>query len=591
MGAFAVESSDIVAPLTSLAALQDAVRSLPPVPPGKVRVFRGQTADYPSITPAAYRNHLQLMAIWQIYSRFLLEDITRHVFDGAMSDDEFRVWTIWLEAVAQHYGSGSQYLDVSYNVESAAWFALHPGEWTTEHSVLGPPGPPSPYDLPGETKWLKYTAATGPGYVYAFDVEVWDGKSSSPPDLALVELSLGPEPFRTPRMLAQEGCLIRTGTSDHYDLRQHRVAGTPIGIAAPLAGSAFAQRTVEEMFPAPDRDPWYRRFLSVPMMPEVDADSGRVVLRRPLPVTLYRGESEAYNSGIGATETFLYPPLLHRALRQPEAKADAAPDEWWRAVAITEATPIVLEAVLLHAFPPAESDLWNHELLLADIGDAAPVYAKPDRPAEGQAGLRNVLFQFSLLEEIFWERAAQPGVQATLRRGLWLARHQDEWMAMLLCQDFPGTLVNGWAQVRIRFDPDRRRLVFQPAGTAMEWTELGAVPELGKPVMVALHLLRALSPGWKPEATPRVRASSGKNGESINRYLVAVIDGAARLIRVADPAGVADWFVARDAQGEPYTSPRAGIGAITVEDTRNFADIPRAVFQQAMAAAMAAGKS
>jgi hypothetical protein len=571
--------------------LQEAVRSLPPIPPGKARVFRGQTTDYPTITPAAYRNHLQLMSIWHIYSRFLLEDITRQTFDGAMSGEEFRVWTIWLEAVAQHYGSGSQYLDVSYNVESAAWFALHPGEWTTEHSVLGPPGPPSPYDLPGETKWLKYTAATGPGFVYAFDVEVWDGKSSSPPDLALVDLSLGPQPFRTPRMLAQEGCLIRTGTTDHYDLRQHRVAGTPIEIAAPLAGSAFAGRTVEEMFPAPDRDPWYRRFLSIPMMPEVDTESHRVVLQRPLPVTLYRGESEAYNSAIGATETFLYPALLHRALQQRAEEPGAAADQWWRAVAITEATPIVLEAALLHAFPPAESDLWNHELLLADSNDTAPVYSKPDEPAGEQAGLRNVLFQFSLLEEIFWERAEQPGVHTTLRRGLWMARHGEEWVAVLLCQDFPGTQVKGWAPALIRLDPVRRRLIFKPAGTAMEWTELGGVPELGKPVILALHLLRALSPAWKPEATPRLVTSSGKDGGSLNRYLVAVIDGAARLIRVPDPARVADWFVARDAQGEPYTSPQTGIGAITIEDSRKFAEIPADVFRQAMSSAAAAQKA
>lgn len=567
------------------------MRSLPPVPPGKARVFRGQTTDYPTITPAAYRNHLQRMAIWHIYSRFLLADITRQGFDGAMSGDEFRVWTIWLEAVAQHYGSGSQYLDVSYNVESAAWFALHAGEWTTERSVLGPPGPPSPYDLPGETKWLKYTPATGRGFVYAFDVEVWDGRSEKPPDLALVDLSLGPEPFRTPRMLAQEGCLIRTGSTDQYDLRQHSVVNPPIEIAAPLTGSAFAQRTVEEMFPAPDQDPWYRRFLSIPMMPEVDADSGRVVLRRPLPVTLYRGETEAYNSAIAATETFLYPALLHRALQHQEVKSEVAPDEWWRSVSITEATPIVLEAALLRAFPPAESDLWNHELLLADISDAAPIYSKPGEPTGEEAGLGNVLFQFSLLEEVFWERAEQPGVHTTLRRGLWMARHGEEWMAMLLCQDFPGTQVKGWAPVLIRFDTERRRLIFQPAGTTMEWTELASVPELGKPAILALHLLRALSPAWKPEATPRLVTSSGKDGGSLNRYLVAVIDGAARLVRVADPARVADWFVARDVQGEPYTNPHTGMGAVTIEDSRSFADIPAGVFRQAMADAFAAKKA
>jgi hypothetical protein len=42
--------------ITSLSALRDVVQALPPVPKGKVRVFRGQTKDYPTI-PAG-RNRL-----------------------------------------------------------------------------------------------------------------------------------------------------------------------------------------------------------------------------------------------------------------------------------------------------------------------------------------------------------------------------------------------------------------------------------------------------------------------------------------------------------------------------------------------------
>ena len=51
--------------ITSLAALQEAVNALPPVPPGKVRVFRGQTDNYPTITPSSYRKPIAFGGVWQ----------------------------------------------------------------------------------------------------------------------------------------------------------------------------------------------------------------------------------------------------------------------------------------------------------------------------------------------------------------------------------------------------------------------------------------------------------------------------------------------------------------------------------------------
>ena len=580
----------IVPPLASLYALQDAVRALPPIASGKVRVFRGQTSDYPTITPAAYRNRLGRSAIWQVYSRFLLMDITRRRFEGEMDEKEIQIWSLWLEAVAQHYGSGSRYLDVTHSIESAAWFALHRGEWTTERSMLGPPGPPSPHDLPGETKWLQYTRAVEPGYLYAFDVDVWDGASAIPPDLALIDLSRAPEPFMTPRMLAQAGCLIHVGDADQHDLRRHRVEGTPLSVDWPMTGSTFVQRTVEEMFPTPAVDPWYRRFLSVPMAPEIDPASGGVVLKRPLPVTLYRGETEAYNAAVTSTEAFLFPPLLHRALRQIGMQAEAPGEEWWRAVSMNSATPILLEAPLLRVFPPAGSDLWNHELLLRDIDESVVSHSSSKEPPSGQAGLRNVLFQFSNFEEIFWERAHQPDITTRLTRGIWIVRGDSEILVVLLRQNFPGTQVDGSAPVLIRLDPVRRRMVLKPASVSMEWTELAAVPELAKPVFIGLHLLRALSPHLKAEATPRWfllrRPESGPD----NEYLVAVLADAGKLVRVPDPAGLADWYAMRDNEGEPYTQPKPNLvaGSFKLHDPRPFADIPVRDFQDAILAALPA---
>jgi FRG domain len=570
---------------TSLSALQDALQALPSCPPGKTRIFRGQTTDYPTITPASYRNHLEFDGIWRFYSRFLLMDITNENFNTHLGDKEFQILGLWLEAVAQHYASGSRYLDVTHSIESAAWFALHRGTWITERGVLGPPGPPSPFDLPSEEKWLQYNRAEAPGYLYAFDVDSWDGASAIPPDLALIDLSRAPEPFRTPRMLAQMGCLIKAGNATAQDLRQLRVDGTPLQIAWPMTGSFVVQREVEEMFPLPTVDDWYRRFLSVPMMPEVNAVSGEVVLKRPLPVTLYRGKTPDYNATVSDTEVFLYPPLLHRLLRQPETKPEMPATNWWQEFSILDATPIVLEAPLLHAFSPAESDNWNHELLLEDISDTVATYSLASKKSCGDTSLLNVLVQFSQLEEVFWEHAATAADTIELRRGLWIRRHNGELVVQLLCQDFPGTVVKGWAPVVIRLDPEKCRMIFKPIDGSMDWVDLASLPVLAKPVFIALYLLRALSPALKPEAMSALFSLSQQNsGGAEYTYLVSVFADVARLIRVPDPAGAADWFVLRNDQGEPYTQAING-SVIKVQDPKPYGDVAASKIRDAMLAA------
>jgi hypothetical protein len=573
---------------TSLSDLQAAVQSLPPVPPGKVRVFRGQTADYETITPAAYRTHLERNAVWNFYSRTLLFDITDKASSGGI-EEEIRIWNIWLQAVAQHYGSGSKYLDVSHSLESAAWFALHKSGWMTERPVYGPPGVPTPHDLPGEVKWLQYTRAVEPGHVYAFDVDVWDGTSAIAPDLALVDLSRAPEPFVSPRMLAQHGCLVTVGGGDKYDLRKHRVEGTPLGIAWPFTDSAFVQRTVEEMFPSPAIDHWYRRLLSVPMAPDVNPESGEVFLKRALPVTLYRGETAAYNADVSATESFLYPPLVHKVLRERGVQPAGDAGDWWQPFKLAEATPILLEAPLLRAFAPADSGLWNHDLLLRDVDAGVVTYSLGSDVPSGHASLLNVLLQFSSFEEIFWERARSEANEVELRRGLWIRRSEEETVVDLIYQKFPGTAVGSWAPAKIRFDAARRRMVIQPAGSSLEWVELSTLPELAKPIIVALHLLRALSPQVKAEDTPRsARTENPGSAGQMNTYLVALLAGAAKLIRVQDPARLADWYVMRDNQGEPYTQTNPVAGGLAIKDARAFADIDAATFRDAILAALPA---
>jgi hypothetical protein len=597
-------------PITSLSALQDAVSALPPVAPGKVRVFRGQTTDYPTITPASYRTRLASRPVVLCHTRLLLKDLRKDHALPHLASEELQVEALWQEAVAQHYASGSAYLDVTHSIECAAWFALHVGKSVPESSIPDPTRPAWALELKHGIKWIEYSPAAEPGYIYAFDVEKWDRPSFVPPDLekwdqyslvppdlALVDLSNAPEPFKTPRMLAQQGCLIRTGESEHYDLRGLRVEGTPLQIAWPMTGSEVVKRTVEEMFPAPAVDPWYERFLMAPMMLDVDAATRKLVFRRPLPVTLYRGETDAYNAALTATEWLLNPPLLHDYfLHFPQVKADSSKDEHVPEVekyslmsrAMSTTTPIVLEAPVLSLFPPPQSSLWNHELLLSDLCGSVATYSD-GRKEDGNVSLLLTLFQFSQLEEIIWERARTSPERRRLTRGLWLSGSQKEWLlAVLIVQDFPGMRLEIQRPVKIRLDPLKRRFTCERFEGDTEWAELSTVPELAKPVFVALYLLRALSPRLKVEATPNAymmpREQHGGASKSI--YSFSVFANAARLVRIKGPEEVADWFFLRTKQNDPFTTVAdAGSPSFVIETTAAFADLTASSFHDVIATA------
>ncbi|HXY61855.1 MAG TPA: hypothetical protein VEJ22_02870, partial [Nitrospirota bacterium] len=559
------------------------------------------------------RTHLASRAIGLCYSRLLLKDLREDHGLPHLASEELQVEAIWQEAVAQHYASGSSYLDVTHSVECAAWFALHVGKFVSESSMSDPTRPAWASEAKHGIKWLEYSPAVEPGYIYAFDVEKWDPSGLVPPDLAdlpvgkldprdpasllpdlaLVDLFNAPEPFKTPRMLAQLGCLIRTGESQHHDLKCRCVKGTPLRISWPMKGSEVVNRTVEEMFPEPAVDPWYQRFLMVPMMLDVDAATRKLVLRRPLPVTLYRGETEAYNAKLIGTEWVLNPPLLHDFLLHLPVRPNAPKDEIERCSLMSRAmsttTPIVLEAPVLALFPPPNSSLWNHELLLSDLCGSVATYSRAMKKAR-DVSIVNVLFQFSQLEEVFWERVRTSNQRLRLTRGLWLSGSQKEWLlAVLMVQDFPGTELEIRRPVKIRLDPAKRRFTYERFNGDTEWAELSTMPELALPVFVALYLLRALNPRLKAEAVPNNWGMplEQHGGASNNTYWFSIFADAARLIRVKGNKGVADWFFLRNnKQNDPFTTVAdAGSPSFSIETTAAFADLTASSFHDALAAA------
>src|ERR1700686_4326376 len=104
-------------------SILDRLNSLHP-PPGCLRVFRGQSRDYGSLVPTALRPGFSGKDTLLRQYASVAAPTLRHGA-GADAPADIDVWTLWAYAIAQHYGPGTQFLDVTKSLDVALWFALH----------------------------------------------------------------------------------------------------------------------------------------------------------------------------------------------------------------------------------------------------------------------------------------------------------------------------------------------------------------------------------------------------------------------------------------------------------------------------------
>ena len=143
-----------------------AIAELPATPAGHVRVFRGQTKDYPAILPSGLRRSIRKQAIWRAYAQNLYTDFVPEAEPGhPVSEATLQASGLWLEAVAQHYGAGSNFVDVTHSVEIALWFALHELKTGVAEGLMAGDGSDGASD-PTYIELLRYVPWNGTGYLY-----------------------------------------------------------------------------------------------------------------------------------------------------------------------------------------------------------------------------------------------------------------------------------------------------------------------------------------------------------------------------------------------------------------------------------------
>jgi len=562
-------------PISSYADLTAALAAMPPAPPDTVRVYRGQTKDYPKLQPSGLRTPVRNQAIWLAYSAHLYHSLLTE-FKNAGNDvtaELLSAYQIWFHALAQHYGPGSDFLDVTYSLDVALWFALHDTETMPFQGVIGPPGPPDPrLDHPTSGKALGYKPRTEPGVLYVFDLPKWDGKGTVQAGM-VVDLADAPPIFSSSaRMRAQKGCLVycRNKDSSPFDMRAHLLQDPPLQVIRPMSGASGLDRPVADVFPSPEQDEWYARLLSVPM--NYAPQPTPPTLQRSIPVTVYFDrQNDRYNNEVHFRDVVFQPPLMHRVFRGFErADGNAAPQG-----VPAGATPVILEAPMVFPFPPGDSDLWHQGLLASDVPDRCPVYQFGNLEPCGEVPLTNVLFEFSLLEQVGWDRIVKNKAPVQLERGVWLRRQGDNFEAAMVSQEMPGHLPAVSGFLPFRYDPGLGQFVFlsQPNQPGIP---VVAEPTLAKPIFIALMLLRHLSPALKAAPTPGFAFSSAtETGQPQTTFLLRCARDAARLFRVSATPPNSDWFVLRDTAKpeEPFTHPSRFEGALKFESSGPFNQI------------------
>jgi hypothetical protein len=558
-------------PVRDLAALKSQLNQLGPPRQGSIRLFRGQDQKYPKVLPSglrpgASREHER---IWRVFAHKLSEDLWKE----KPSDRGFTTldtFAYWLKAMAQHYGAGSEFLDVTHDLEIALWFALHKVRTSESAGVFGNT---AAENFPFRHKVVRFEPVDT-GYLYVFDVPrrsnagaAQSGNSEVKNLLASIDVAEAPPPFASPRVKAQAACLL-VANRDLDDWG--RLALGPIEVGRPMSGSSKIQLRTKDLFPAPSIDPWYDRFLRLPNVPHFEKDG--VVFRFPIPLDLYlqdQTDHEEFAKSVFA----LNPPLLFwsDSLRKDLTKEKVG--RLWNDKKLKEAAKIILQGPIAAAAPPPESGMWNHELLLSGFPERAPVVDLLTGRAVEPLRLDNLFFELSPMESVGWDQENQ-----NLVRAIWLVIEADIFQMKLFVQKFPYGGFVASEMLKVGFDPKARRF-----RRILDGTMFDLPSHVLRYFLAITAMLRELLDDWRVMAYPKYVF------DDVNYLVVGSERATAQLVRV--PMGC--FIIREKASGGPYVVPvDADPVEFVVRGDAPFPDIPgRSIRSQFLHAVIKSGRA
>ena len=582
--------------LDSYERIAAKVAALPPPPPGHVRVFRGQTRDFGVMLASGLRGDGSPRdAVFRAYTHALAQNMMSALgVEGRSTTSE--IWRLWAQAISQHYGPGSEFLDVTHSLNVALWFALHKSKTQDILNVTGQQGPFDPVaDIVSRETWTGYVKSDeANGWLYVFDVPKWSG-GAHPKHGELIDLGEAPAVFASSaRIRAQSACLIHGARAiDEGDLSAFYKC-EPIAVAMTAIECEGPKLSIEALFPPPCEDDWYARFLALPYAPRMDG-RGRLKYDHALEVSHYlydqaEPREDVRRRLIAIVPHFAFPTAIEMLSERADLNMNYS---------IKNATPIVLESPLSAVLPFGHSNMWNHMVLAADIDDSVKFF-DAEGEARGYVDLRNVFIEFSLLEKIGWEKLETPRQRTEVLRGVWMTKEGQEFTLHLVYHNFevkseakevvwPPRVEQG---IRIvgpficEVDQETRRFKFVTARANAPENLLEA---LERPLFCTLMVLRELSDNMKVSAIPML---THKKRDGSHAFVVTFRDAAARLVKLHDAVAGSGWcFVKTRKSNEAFFKPEELVGGFAFDSRVDWPDCDKNELDRRMAEEIDKAKS
>jgi hypothetical protein len=508
--------------------LAEEVFRLPRPEPDKVRVFRGQTEDYGRMLPTRFRKSREIdVDLWYAYAAFLASELREQRNESASTDAMDLL--LWVRAIGQHYGPGSEFLDVTRSLDIALWFALHEWEIVERIGIMGPRGPIDPKtDVPTISSWLKCkTTKQKVGWIYVFDVPEWSPESRiSPKHGDLVDVLKGPPVFASRRISVQNACLLCSDARADEGNLSSFYSCRPICVLASIAGAPRLHDKVETLFPLPDVDPWYARLLAIPHVLRVRTkpDIG-LYFSRPLDIKLYvpsdlNSLKKLVKYDVGLNPPLLYPDLLAHDEHEQQIKVGLISK-----ARLTNATPILLEAPIMFSTPPSDSDLWNAEVLTSDLDSTVDAIDLVSGESLGPVRIDNAFIEFSALESPVVDLDGEEWKIERIR-GIWLVRKRNEiFVTPFVYSPTKGTWSAG--PLVADYDATTRNIEFRimPSGKTLELSK-ELLSRMRKWTFASLMVLRDLGSRLKALSYPH---AEGVTQGDVRRIVVGVSKSIAHL--------------------------------------------------------------
>jgi hypothetical protein len=472
----------VTGPLKTIEAIERRLSAMPAVAEGFRRVLRGQVGAYSSLIPAEYRSeHHPRKRLLKIASQMIIGELANSPMGN------LRNLLVWTELIAQQYGSGSPYLDVTDNLDVALWFALHKLEPDTAILVMGPDGP-----INAKTDRVTAIDALIPkpspapyGVLYVMDVRV-----AAAPHVRihgeLIDLSALPAVIADSRRIqGQHASLVWSDKKvSGGDLSQF-IVGDPIQVSADLRLSLDERLPASLLFPHPEEDPWYHRLLSIPLTLQTSAGDDELSLKQTIPVPLYCWDpisAQKVTQSIIALNT----PVSIRELREVSISFEGEK----RLLLALDTITILAEEPFYAETDTIDSRMWSQADAVTDLPRIATVMNPPS--GEGSTvSLDQVYFEFSPLELGPWHHVEDPNSETIFHNGAYVERLADSFLMWRMTRTLPHGPLRLNGPYVYRFDQDSAHFLVSTDNRT--WFDAEDYPARLKTLLVCLNILRPLS--------------------------------------------------------------------------------------------------